>query len=227
MEDETLNSFIEYGQQQALSFLPGEGEEVNLPNASNSNLPEVAQNTISQFQQFAETGLNQVVSNLSGEGGEVNLPNLPNLLPQNAQQAISTSEQLIQAGQQQVRSNLNAQGSDQNQAPNQNQAGNQNQAQNQINSFGAGNNSENDSITGSGQGNSSNPGFAAEFVPAGEGSENIGLVNFQIGEETIGGFTLGFGGPIPANQQGGSGGFGQQGGFGGPPAFLFEDTSGQ
>lgn len=103
--------------------------------------------------------------------------------------AIATQQRFIDYGQQQVSSNL------------QNNGGNQNGL-----SFGVGN-SGNDPITSPGQGNSSNPsGFAAQFVPASQGTGSLGQVNFNINGQAISGFTLTFGGPISSDLQGSSGG---------------------
>lgn len=98
--DETLNSFdastfqefIDFGQAQARSFLTG--EEVNMPNVPDF-LPQVAQDTISEFQQFFSDFSDSV-------GTDENSPNLPEPVAEGIDTSISAQQQFINFGQQAI-----------------------------------------------------------------------------------------------------------------------------
>lgn len=194
--DETFESFIQFGQNQALSFL--EGEE----------LPESAQNSISQLQNFVNAGQEQVLSNL--EGQEVNLQNIPNL-PTFIQQGISNYQQIVDS--EQAPSDSTGQEVNVANLPSENDP---------LTNPGVGNNNNSEAASGSDSDNSNIPGVAFNFVD--------GQVIANFGNEQIPLFNLGSGGgPVPVQQEGegGFGGFGFGGfGFAGPFSSFLETNFG-
>jgi hypothetical protein len=176
--DETFESFIQFGQNQALAFL--EGQE----------LPEIAQNFISQLQNFVNAGQEQVLSNL--EGQEVNSENLPNL-PQFIQRGISNYQQIVDS--EQAPSDSTAQEVNVTNLPSENDP---------LTNPGVGNNNNSEAASGGESGNSNIPGVAFNFVDgqviANFGNEQVPLFNLGSGgpvpvqQEGEGGF--GFAGPF-------------------------------
>lgn len=216
--DETLQSFINFGQDQALAFL--EGQE----------LPESAQNVISQQQNFVNAGQEQVLSNLEGE--EVNLQNIPNL-PTFIQQGISNYQQIVDS--EQAPSDSNGEGVNVPNLPNANSIGNaistgQQFAQIGYNQVLANLPSENDPVTNPGVGNNNNSG-AASGGDSGESNFPGVAFNFVDGQvvanfnnEQIPLFNLGAGGPVPVQQEG-EGDFGGFG-FAGPLSSFLQSNFG-
>lgn len=179
--DETFQSFIQFGQNQALSFLEGEG------------LPESAQNSSPQLQNFVNAGQEQVLSNL--EGQEVNLQNIPNL-PTFIQQGISNYQQIVDS--EQAPSDSTGQEVNVANLPSENDP---------LTNPGVGNNNNSEAASGGESANSNIPGVAFNFVDgqvvANFNNEQIPLFNLnsggpvpvqQEGEGGFGGF--GFAGPF-------------------------------